>query len=115
VGFRKDFNWHFGQLSNLGEDYTQTVRNYLLGGEQWQYMDMDRRQLGQHPVKPNDWTPGAALSDGSSSQVFFTKYPPLESGSLRLWVWVDAQNREEWHPVTDLSEIPGSRLWNPGK
>jgi|GEM_PF-3796625 len=111
--YKHMFSWHFGQLANLGEDYSQTVRNYLWGGEQWQYMDMDQRQIGQRVVSPNDWTPSAALSDGNPGQIFFTKYPPVEAGSLRLWVWTDPQTGEEWQHVNDLTvQSPSAKVFN---
>lgn len=100
--YKHMFSWHFGQLENLGEDYSKTCQNYLLGGSQWQYMDMDHRQAGQRVVKPDNWSIHISRSDGSANQEFFVKFPPLLAGSLRLWVWIDENTIEEWQAVADL-------------
>lgn len=100
------FSWHFGQLSDLSEDYALRCRNYLLGGDQWQYMDMDDRDFGQRLVRSDDWSSTAAESDGSPNQEFYVKYPPVMAGSCRLWVWIDDQSVEEWLIVDDLIGQP---------
>src|SRR5215216_6950031 len=53
----------------------------------------------QNAVRYADYTSSAAVSDGSTSQVFYAKYPPVAQGSQTVFVAGSA-----WTPVQNLGE-----------
>ncbi len=105
--YKHMFSWHFGQQQAGGEDYSKTVHNFVFGGSQWQYYEMETRQTGQRVVQMNDWTINASRSDGSENQVFNVKYPPVVGDSLYLGVWLDSLTVEQWQQTDDLGKHTG--------
>jgi alpha-L-arabinofuranosidase len=101
--YKHMFSWHFGQLPNGVIDYSRTVKNYIFGGEQWQFRDLVQPEQGQRLVRENDWSIKACQSDGSPDQVFYIKYPPVKVDSFRLSVCMNSEWGEEWQMVDDLN------------
>ncbi len=106
--YKHMFSWHFGQLEGGGENYSRTVTNYIFGGSQWQYYEMETRQAGQRVVKNNDWTPKACQSNGQKHQIFYVKYPPLAKDSLYLGVWQDTLTVDQWQLTDNLKKHTGT-------
>jgi len=105
--YKHMFSWHFGQMQTGGENYVKTVHNYIFGGSQWQYYEMETRKNGQRVVQMNDWTLTASKSNGSKNQIFYVKYPPVESDSLYLGVWRDSLTVEQWQEISDFEGQTG--------
>jgi alpha-N-arabinofuranosidase len=65
----------------------------------------------QNAVRYADYRPSAAESDGSPSQVFYARYPPVAQGSQTVFVagrtWTPIQNLEE-HGPEDVYEFEPS-------
>ncbi|MBN2102644.1 hypothetical protein JW835_01225 [bacterium] len=106
--YKHMFSWHFGQNPDGSENYARTVRNYLLGGSQWQYYDMKNPQQGQRVVKKNNWSVNAEISNGQPDQSFYVKYPPVDPDSFFLALCADVSWGTEWQQ-TDNHE---TRLQN---
>jgi len=103
IHYNHMFSWHFGQRPDGSEDDARTIRNYLFGGSQWQYQDMDNSQQGQRVVKNNNWSVNAAISNGQPGQSFFVKYPPVDPDSFHLALCGDALWGPEWMQIDNLS------------
>ena len=57
------------------------------------------RFSSQNAVRYADYRQSAVISDGSTSQVFYAKYPPVARGSQTVFV-----NGRAWKPVRNLRE-----------
>ena len=102
------FSWHFGQQVNGTVDYLKTVQNYIYGGEQWQYRDLENAQGGQRVVREEDWSSQACKSSGEPDQIFYIKYPPADPDSFGLAVCTDDLWGETWQRVDNLSGHDGN-------
>jgi alpha-L-arabinofuranosidase len=74
----------------------------------------------QNAVRYADYRSSAAVSDGSPSQVFYAKYPPVAQGSQTVFVagraWTPVQNIEEHGPedVYEFEPSTGRILFGDG-
>ncbi|MBN1782413.1 T9SS type A sorting domain-containing protein [bacterium] len=110
--YKHMFSWHFGQRPDGSENYSATVRNYLFGGDQWQYQDMAGRYEGQCVVRENNWTANAALSTGQPGQTVYVKFPPVDADSFSLALCTDSTWGTEWKQTGDLDAAsPESRVF----
>ena len=112
--YHNAWSWHYGLQPGQysGEDREQRRRNYLLGGEQWQFRDICAE--GAHPyqlvVQPRDWSVPASQSNGLAGQTFHIKYPPANPDTTAMALFTSdqiGQTGPAWHWVEDLSH------WGP--